>query len=98
MRTLLTHRTHRLLGDTEGQGQVKDQGTATCIRRSAEEKQKLVDVLCDNEILYNKRLMDYKYRSKREAVWESFVRTTWTKMPAKHGFRASAYSLEMSLT
>ena len=37
MRTLLTHRTHRMLGETEGQGQrqgqVKDQGRATCIRR-----------------------------------------------------------------
>ena len=37
MRTLLTHRIHRLLGDTEGQGQrqgqVKDQGRATSITR-----------------------------------------------------------------
>ena len=31
-----------------------------------------MDFLCDNEILYNKRLMDYKDRSKREAVWAKF--------------------------
>ena len=37
---------------------------------SAEKEQKLVD-LCDNEILY-KRLMDYKDRTKREAVWDQF--------------------------
>ena len=38
---------------------------------SAEEEQKLVDFLCDNEILY-KYLMEYKDRSKREAVWDKF--------------------------
>ena len=31
-----------------------------------------MDFLRDNEILYNKHLMDYKYRSKREAVWAKF--------------------------
>ena len=35
---------------------------------TAEQEQKIVDFLRDNEILYNKRLMDYKDRSKREAV------------------------------
>ena len=39
---------------------------------TAEEEQKLVDFLRDNEILYNKHLMDYKDRSKREAVWDKF--------------------------
>ena len=39
---------------------------------TAEEEQKLVDFLYDNEILYNKALMDYKDRSKREAVWDKF--------------------------
>ena len=58
-----------------------------------------MDFLRDNEILYNKRLMDYKDRSNREAVGISFVRrTTWTKMSAKDCFRASAHSLERSLT
>ena len=37
-----------------------------------ENEQKLVDCLRDNEILYNKCLMDYKDRSKREAVWDKF--------------------------
>ena len=31
-----------------------------------------MNFLRDNEILYNKRLMDYKDRSKREAVWDKF--------------------------
>ena len=31
-----------------------------------------MDFLCYNEILYNKHLMDYKDRSKREAVWAKF--------------------------
>ena len=31
-----------------------------------------MDFLHDNEILYNKHLMDYKDRSKREAVWDKF--------------------------
>ena len=31
-----------------------------------------MDFLHDNEILYNKRLKDYKDRSKREAVWDKF--------------------------
>ena len=39
---------------------------------TAEQEQKIVDFLRDNEILYNKRLMDYKDRSKREAVWDKF--------------------------
>ena len=37
-----------------------------------EQEQKIVDFLRDNEILYNKHLMDYKDRSKREAVWDKF--------------------------
>ena len=58
-------------------------------------EQKLVDFLQDNEILYNKHLMDYKDRLKREAVWnKKCEETTWTKMPAKDGFRASAQTLE----
>ena len=36
------------------------------------EEQKLVDLLRDNEILYNKRSIDYKDRLKREAVWDKF--------------------------
>ena len=39
---------------------------------SAEQEKKLVDFLCDSEILYNKSLMDYKDRSKREAVCAKF--------------------------
>ena len=31
-----------------------------------------MEFLRDNEILYNKRLKDYKDRSKREAVWDQF--------------------------
>ena len=32
----------------------------------------MMDFLRDKEILCNKRLMDYKDRSKREAVWDKF--------------------------
>ena len=56
---------------------------------TAEEEQKLVDFLRDNEILYSKRLMDYKDRSKREAVCERFL---------PGGSRASTHSSEKSLT
>ena len=31
-----------------------------------------MDFLHNSEILYNKHLMDYKERSKREAVWDKF--------------------------
>ena len=31
-----------------------------------------MDFLCDNEILYNKRLMDYKDRSKRKTLWDKY--------------------------
>ena len=39
---------------------------------STEKKQKLVNFLSNNEILYNWHLMDYEDRSKREAVWDMF--------------------------
>ena len=45
-------------------------GKKTAVVFSDENEQKLVDFLCDNQILYNKRLKDYKDRSKREAVWD----------------------------
>ena len=38
---------------------------------TADNERKLVDFLCDNEILY-KHLKDHKDRSKREAVWDKF--------------------------
>ena len=39
---------------------------------TVEQRHKIVDFLHENEILYNKRLMDYKDRSKWEAVWDKF--------------------------
>ena len=39
---------------------------------NADNEQKLVDFVRDNDILYNKRLQDCKDRSKREAVWDKF--------------------------
>ena len=44
----------------------------TAVLFSAENEQKLVDFLHDIEIFYNKRLKEYKDRSKREAVWGQF--------------------------
>ena len=65
-------------GTQSGKG--KDKGKAD--KRSkkppvlftTEQEQKIVDFLRDRlrEILYNKCLMDYKDRSKREAVWDKF--------------------------
>ena len=56
----------------KGKGKADKRGKKPAVLFSAEEEQKLVDFLRDNEILYSKRLMDYKDRSKREAVWDKF--------------------------
>ena len=94
-RTLLTHRTHRLLGLLGGGGAQKGKGKGKgkgksrtregqhvseekadkrskkpTVLFSAEEEQKLVDFLCDNDIFYTKCLVEYKDRSKRKAVWD----------------------------
>ena len=67
-----TQDTHAAGGTKNGKG--KGKGKADKRRKkppvlfSADEEQKLMDLLCDNEILYNYRLMDYKDRSKREVV------------------------------
>ena len=37
-----------------------------------EDELKPVEFLKDNELLYNKRLMDYKGPNKREAIWDKF--------------------------
>ena len=62
---------------------------------NAKEEQKLVDFLRDNEILYNKHLMDYMDRSKREALLDKFCEENNID---KDGFRANAHSSEKSLT
>ena len=56
---------------------------------SAEQEQKLVDFLRDNEIL-NKRLMDYKPkdRSKREAVWAKFCENNLNKDACQKWFQS----------
>ena len=51
-----------------GKGKADKRSNKHPVLFSAEQEQKLVDFLHDNEILYNKHLMDYKDRSKREAV------------------------------
>ena len=60
--------------DTQkGKGKKADKrGKKTAVVFSDENEQKLVDFLCDNEILYNKHLKNYKDRSKRKAVWDKF--------------------------
>ena len=45
-----------------------------------------MDFLRDNEILYNKRLMDYKDRSKREAVWDKFCENYMDKYACHRWF------------
>ena len=63
-------------GTQKGKGTVKGKADKRSkkppVLFTAEQEQKLVDVLLDNEILYNKNLMDYKDRSKREAMWAKF--------------------------
>ena len=58
--------------ETQQDSHSSDDDIAATILFSAVKEQKLVDFLCDNEIRYNKRLKDYKDRSKREAVWDQF--------------------------
>ena len=47
-----------------------------------EDEIKIVEFLKDNQLLYNKRFMDYKDPQKREELWEKF----W--LPARGGSRA----------
>ena len=55
-----------------GKGKAEKMSKKLPVLFTAEQEQKIVDFLCDNEILYNKCLMDYKDSSKREAVWDKF--------------------------
>ena len=59
-------------GKGTGKGKAGKRSKKPPVLFSPEQEQKLVDFLRDNEILYNKHLMDYKDRSKREAVWAKF--------------------------
>ena len=59
----------------------------TAVVFTAENEQKLVDFLRDNEILYNKRLQDYKDRSKREAVWGQFYENNLDKHACQRWFQ-----------
>ena len=47
-----------------------------------------MDFLHDNEILYNKCLMDYKDRSKREAVWDKFCENNLNKDACQKWFQS----------
>ena len=51
---------------------VDKRGRKAAVLFSAEKEQKLVDFLHANEILYNRRLIAYKDRSKKEDVWDQF--------------------------
>ena len=51
-------------GKGKGKGKADKRRKKPAVLFSAAEEQKLVDFLCDNELLYNKHLMDYKNRSK----------------------------------
>ena len=59
-------------GKGTGKGKADKKSKKSPVLFSLEQEQKLVDFLGDNEILYKKRLMDYKDRSKSEAVWAKF--------------------------
>ena len=59
-------------GKGTGKGKGDKRSKKPPVLFSPEEEQKVVDFLHYNEILYYKRLMDYKDRSKREALWAKF--------------------------
>ena len=59
-------------GKGTGKGKAEKRSKKPPVLFSPEQEQTLVDFLRDNEILYSKRLMDYKDRSKRETVWAKF--------------------------
>ena len=54
-------------GKGTGKGKTDKRSKKPPVLFSADQEQKLVDFLRDNEILYNKRLMDYKDRSKNHS-------------------------------
>ena len=60
------------MGKGTGKGKADKRSKKPAVLFSAEQEQKLVEFLRDNEILYNKCFMDYKDRSKREVVWAKF--------------------------
>ena len=64
--------TQAATGTQSGKGKADKRSKKLLVLFTAEQEQKILDFLLDNEILYNKRLMDYKDRSKREAVWDKF--------------------------
>ena len=66
------YRIHRLLQGHSDKGKADKRSKKPPVLFTAEQEQKVVDFLRDNEILYSKRLMDYKDRSKRETVWDNF--------------------------
>ena len=52
-------------GKGKGKGKDDKRSKKPPVLFTAEQEQKIVNFLPDDEILYNKRLMDYKDRSKR---------------------------------
>ena len=66
-------------GKGKGKGQAEKRSKKAPVLFTAEQEQKIVDFLRDNEILYNKCLMDYKDRSKRDAAWDKFCENNLDK-------------------
>ena len=86
-------------GKDKGKGKADKRSKKPTVLFSAEEEQKLVDFLHDNEILYNKCLMDYKDRSKREGVWDKFCEENNLDRDAcQRWFQSQTHSSEKSLT
>ena len=77
----------------KGKGKADKRSKKPAVLFSAEEVQKLVDFLHDNEILYTKRLMDYKDRSKREAVWDKFCENNLDKDASQRWFQSTVHTL-----
>ena len=57
-----------------------------------------MDFQHNNEILYNKHLMDYKDKSNREAVWDEFCEENNLDQDARHKWFQSQCTLFLKVT
>ena len=71
-------------GKGKGKGKAGKRSKKPLVLFTTEQQQKIVDFLCANENLYNKRLMDYK----REALWDKFCENNLNKDACQKWFQS----------
>ena len=82
-------------GKGKGMGKADKRNKKPPLLFTTEQEQKIVDFLHNNEILYDKRLMDYKDRSKREAMWDKFCdENNLNKNACQKWFQSPAHTLQ----